>query len=127
VLIEIDAGPPDGAVLQAIQHATGTDMAEAYVQAVLGEEPQARPARSGAAALRFINTAAHGTFRGLTGLVLNPHLAAARSYVDPGELVGGVEVKHTRVGHVIVTADAPSEADRRAEAVMTTVACDVEA
>ena len=108
VLIEIDAGPPDGSVLQAIQHATGID-----------------PAAS--AALRFINTSAHGTFRGLTGLVLNPHLAAARSYVDPGELVGGATATHTRVGHVIVTADAPAEADRRAEALMTLVDCDVEA
>ncbi|MFD5914798.1 ATP-grasp domain-containing protein [Streptomyces massasporeus] len=127
VLIEIDAGPPDGAVLQAIQHATGIDLAEAYVQTVLGEEPAARPVRPGAAALRFINTSAHGTFRGLTGLVLDPHLAAARSYVDPGELVGGTAATHTRVGHVIVTADAPAEADRRAEAVMTLVDCDVEA
>ncbi|EFL33993.1 predicted protein [Streptomyces viridochromogenes DSM 40736] len=127
VLIEVDAGPPDGALLQTIRHATGVDLAEAYVQAVLGEEPRVRPVRSGAAALRFINTAAHGTFRGLTGLGVSPHLAAARSYVDPGELVGGNAVTHTRVGHVIVTGGTAAEADRRAEDVMTLVACDVEA
>ncbi|MER7566244.1 ATP-grasp domain-containing protein [Streptomyces sp. NPDC097941] len=127
VLIEIGAGPPDGAVLEAIKHATGIDLARAYVQTVLGEAPQPQPRRSGAAALRYINTAAHGTFRGLTGLSLNPHLAAVRSYVEPGDVVGGAEVKHTRVGHAIVVAANPVEADRRAAAVMVSVACDVEA
>ncbi|WP_406310086.1 ATP-grasp domain-containing protein [Streptomyces sp. NBC_00623] len=125
-LIEVGAGPPDGPVMEMIEHATGVSEAAAYLQAVLGEPPDTRPTRSGAVAIRFINTPRHGVFRGLSGLAASPHVIAVRSYAEPGDLVGSTHSKYTRLGHVIVLATGPDQADARADEAIAGISSCIE-
>ncbi|MFC8230401.1 ATP-grasp domain-containing protein [Streptomyces sp. NPDC057287] len=125
-LITVDVGPPDVPTMQVIEHASGVDVAAVYLQTVLGERPDTGPRRTGAAAIRFITTVRHGVFRGLDGLAGSPHVALVRSYVEPGELIGNAHAQFTRLGHVIVQAPSPAQADLRADEAIACISSRVE-
>ncbi|MCS0634258.1 hypothetical protein NX801_00965 [Streptomyces sp. LP05-1] len=126
-LIQVGAGPPDGATMEMIEHATGVNVARTYLQATLGQPPDIRPARREAAAVRFISTVHHGVFHELTGLSVSPHVIAVRSCAEPGELVGDTYVTHTRLGHLIVVAATPPQADAYADRAVEGISSHVEA
>ncbi|MGV9318168.1 ATP-grasp domain-containing protein [Streptomyces sp. NPDC003660] len=129
-LLTVGIAAPEVPVGQMIEYATGVSTARVYVQAVLGERPEIRPHGLRPCALRYITTSGHGVFLGLRGLLASPYVANVRSYLEPGSRVGGRQENptgdvRTRIGHVIVTADDPDQADVRAAEALAAISTHV--
>lgn len=124
-IIEIGARPPGGHIMKVVEHATGVSEARNYVQAALGERPDTRPTRTGAAAIRFLSTARHGVFSGLSGAYPTEGVVALRSYAEAGDRIGNDYEKFTRIGHVIVRAGSPARANRLADDAVAGISVDL--
>ncbi|MEW1611502.1 MULTISPECIES: ATP-grasp domain-containing protein [unclassified Streptomyces] len=125
-IIEVGARPPGGHIMKVVEHATGVSEARGYVQAAIGLRPDTRPLRTGAAAIRFISTAKHGVFSGLSGAHSVRGVVALQSYAAPGDRIGNDYERFTRIGHVIVRASSSAEANQLADDVVAGISVDLE-
>ncbi|WDG28947.1 ATP-grasp domain-containing protein [Streptomyces sp. CA-278952] len=125
-IIEVGARPPGGHIMKVVEHATGISEARSYVQAAIGRRPDTRPLRTGAAAIRFISTPEHGVFSGLSGAHPTKGVVALQSYAAPGDRIGNDYERFTRIGHVIVRASSPAQANQLADDVVAGISIDLE-
>ncbi|WP_382464900.1 ATP-grasp domain-containing protein [Streptomyces noursei] len=120
-VIEVGARPPGDLIMRLVHEALGIDMARAHLQAVLGERPDVTPRRHAAAAIRFLTAPEAGTLRWVGRLPHGDHVVATALTKMPGDAVGGPDDNLSRIGHLIVRATTPAEANAAADAALAAV------
>jgi biotin carboxylase len=117
-IIEVGARPPGDHIMKLVKLALGIDEAEAYLRVALGEEPDLHPTRRRAAAIRFITATTAGVFSGLDGLPQERPDVSWAVYAEPGTRCGTAKDNVGRLGHVIVVAETPQQANDLANEVL---------
>jgi biotin carboxylase len=117
-VIEVGARPPGDHIMKLVKLALGIDEALAYLSVAMGDEPDVRPTRARAAAIRFLTPPRDGVFLGLHGLPEGDHVASCEVYVEPGTRCGTARDNVGRLGHVILVADTTAEVNALADTVM---------
>jgi biotin carboxylase len=120
-IIEVGARPPGDHIMKLVKLALGIDEAQAYLRVALGEEPDLRPTRNRAAAIRFITAPSEGIFAGLGGLPDDRPDVSWAIYAEPGTRCGTARDNVGRLGHVIVVADTAARANALADEVLAGV------
>jgi biotin carboxylase len=121
-IIEVGARPPGDHIMKLVKLALGIDEAEAYLRVALGEEPALHPTRRRAAAIRFITAPTAGVFSGLDGFPQERPDVSWAVYAEPGTRCGTARDNVGRLGHVIVVADTPQQANDLANEVLAGIA-----
>lgn len=114
VVLEVGARLPGDHLVEVVRRACGIDEARAYLQAVLGDEPDVPDPRAGACAIRFLVPPRPGTFRGVSVHGRPEGLVARHITAQPGTPVGGAHDNSARVGHLLLTAPTPAQANANA-------------
>lgn len=118
VVIEVGARLPGDHLVDVVRRACGIDEARAYLQAVLDEKPDVPAPQEGACAIRFLTPPRAGTFHGVTILGSHDCLVDHDITTPPGAAVGNAHDNSARIGHVILTAATPDEANAEAAHVL---------
>ncbi|MGW0736604.1 ATP-grasp domain-containing protein [Streptomyces sp. NPDC002851] len=118
VVIEVGARLPGDHLVDVVRRASGIDEARAYLQAVLDEKPDVPAPREGACAIRFLTPPRAGTFQGVTILGQHGGLVDQHITTPPGAAVGSAHDNSARIGHLVLTAPTPGQANADAAHVL---------
>ncbi|MBT2395808.1 ATP-grasp domain-containing protein [Streptomyces sp. ISL-100] len=126
VVLEVGARLPGDNLVDVVRHACGVDEARAYLQAVLGERPDTTATRERACAIRFLTPPRAGIFRGVR--VRGPQEEGVERHisVEPGTPVRDARDNSARVGHLLVTAETPAQANAAAATALAGTSVEVE-
>lgn len=117
-LIEIGVRPPGDNIVKLVELATGVSEAAVYIQLALGLEPDLKPTRHQAAAIRFLTPPGAGVFRGVEGLPEDDNVVDIVVTAEPGQRVDGPTDNTARVGSFTVTAPAAADANALADEIV---------
>lgn len=126
VVIEVGARPPGDNIMKLVTHATGVSEARCYLQAALGDEPDATATEDGATAIRFLRAPRAGTLRRITVPERHPAVVDSVIYAEPGQRLDEPRNNVERLGHVILRAGSPAEVNEVADAVLREIVIEVE-
>ncbi|CAM05501.1 argininosuccinate lyase [Saccharopolyspora erythraea NRRL 2338] len=121
-IVEVNPRPAGNQITELVRRVTGIDLAAAYAQVALGEEPALERAETGAgsAAISFLLPPKEGVIGEVVGV---QDLDGADGVVDwkfksSGHRSGPATSNNNYLGHVMVTAPDPGRARAKAEALV---------
>ncbi|MFJ3937632.1 ATP-grasp domain-containing protein [Streptomyces parvus] len=129
-LIECAGRPPGDRIMDLIDLAYGINVHDRWVGLLLGEEQASLPGLVRSAAVRFLQAPGTGVIERVDGGDAARELPGVHRLDlsrGPGETVGDVRSSWDRLGLVLATGATADEAERRAEAAVTSVAVSLRA
>lgn len=117
-LVEVNARMGGAQIGRIIHEATGLDLLGAVLQLHAGLRPDLGSHRSRAAASRYLTAADEGVLRAIDGVDLAQRLPGVLTidlYAQPGTQVRRARSNADILGHLVVSADTPAQADRLAQ------------
>jgi biotin carboxylase len=121
-IVEVNPRLAGGYIPEIVRLASGIDLLGAFVQWIVGQNPDLTPTRASAASIRFCLATEAGTLQSVEGhevAVAVPHIHEIRMYKSVGDAVAPCGDFRDRIGHVIAVGPASADTAVSAQAALS--------